>query len=118
MNLLSEDVTLWADGGGKIKQAALRPIRGRDAVARFSLGRQIVWKHDSSPATSVTNFVKRGDCLDRQRGQHHEGNSRDVRFERQYCGVTTLWVCWRYGVEQAAGGKHSAAQLDSLLSLL
>src|SRR5947209_246235 len=38
MNLLSEDVTLWADGGGKIKQAALRPIRGRDAVARFSLG--------------------------------------------------------------------------------
>ena len=36
MNLLSKDVTLWADGGGKIKQAALRPIRGRDAVARFS----------------------------------------------------------------------------------
>ncbi len=25
MNLLSEDVVLWADGGGKIKQAALRP---------------------------------------------------------------------------------------------
>ena len=38
MNLLAEDVTLWADAGGKIKQAALRPIRGRDAVARFSLG--------------------------------------------------------------------------------
>ena len=38
MNLLSEDVILWADGGGKVKQAALRPIRGRDAVARFSLG--------------------------------------------------------------------------------
>ena len=37
-NLLSEGVTLWADGGGKIKQAALRPIVGRDAVARFSLG--------------------------------------------------------------------------------
>ncbi len=31
MNLLSENVTLWADGGGKIKQAALRPIVGRDA---------------------------------------------------------------------------------------
>src|SRR5579864_7244443 len=29
MNLLSEDVTLWADGGGKVKQAALRPIVGR-----------------------------------------------------------------------------------------
>ena len=38
MDLLSEDVTLWADGGGKIKTAALHPIRGRDAVARFSLG--------------------------------------------------------------------------------
>ena len=35
---LAEEVTLWADGGGKIKQAALRPIRGREAVARFSLG--------------------------------------------------------------------------------
>jgi RNA polymerase sigma-70 factor (ECF subfamily) len=38
MSLLSEDVTLWADGGGKIKQAALRPVSGRDAVARFSTG--------------------------------------------------------------------------------
>ena len=38
MDLLSEQVTLWADAGGKIKTAALHPIRGRDAVARFSLG--------------------------------------------------------------------------------
>jgi RNA polymerase sigma-70 factor (ECF subfamily) len=38
MSLLAEDVTLWADGGGKIKTAALRPIIGRDKVARFSLG--------------------------------------------------------------------------------
>ncbi len=38
MDLLAEHVTLWADAGGKIKQAALRPIVGRDAVARFSLG--------------------------------------------------------------------------------
>ena len=38
MDLLSENVTLWADAGGKIKQAALRPLVGRDAVARFSLG--------------------------------------------------------------------------------
>src|SRR5258706_8272222 len=43
MNLLSEAVTLWADGGGKIKQAALRPIRGRDDVARFSLGTKRFW---------------------------------------------------------------------------
>jgi len=38
MDLLAENVTLWADAGGKIKQAALHLIRGRDAVARFSLG--------------------------------------------------------------------------------
>jgi RNA polymerase sigma-70 factor, ECF subfamily len=38
MNLLAEDATLWADGGGKVKGAATRPLHGRDAVARFSLG--------------------------------------------------------------------------------
>ena len=43
MNLLSEDVILWADGGGKVKQAALRPIRRRNAVARFSLGTKRFW---------------------------------------------------------------------------
>ena len=38
MKLLSEDVTLWADGGGKVKGAATRPLTGREAVARFSVG--------------------------------------------------------------------------------
>jgi RNA polymerase sigma-70 factor (ECF subfamily) len=46
-NLLSENVTLWADGGGKVKQAALRPIRGRNAVARFSLGTKRFWPENS-----------------------------------------------------------------------
>ncbi len=46
-NLLSEEVTLWADGGGKIKQAPLRPIIGRDAVARFSLGTKRFWPENS-----------------------------------------------------------------------
>ena len=36
--VLAEDITLWADGGGKIKGAALRPIHGADAVARFVAG--------------------------------------------------------------------------------
>lgn len=39
-NLLSEDVVLWTDGGGKIRSAALRPITGRDKVARMSVGSQ------------------------------------------------------------------------------
>jgi RNA polymerase sigma-70 factor, ECF subfamily len=38
MNLLSENVTLWADAGGKVKGAATRPLTGREAVARFSVG--------------------------------------------------------------------------------
>ena len=43
LDLLAEDVTLWADSGGKITSAALRPIRGRNAVARFSLGSRRFW---------------------------------------------------------------------------
>lgn len=35
--LLSDDVTLWADGGGKVRGAVIRPVQGRDAVARFMI---------------------------------------------------------------------------------
>ncbi|MBX6372528.1 MAG: RNA polymerase sigma-70 factor [Acidothermus sp.] len=35
--LLAADVTLWTDGGGKVK-AALRPINGAEKVARFLIG--------------------------------------------------------------------------------
>ncbi len=37
-DLLAEDVTLWADGGGKVRGAATHPLVGRDRVARFSVG--------------------------------------------------------------------------------
>lgn len=36
--VLAEDITLWADGGGKTPGAALQPIHGADAVARFVFG--------------------------------------------------------------------------------
>ena len=36
--VLAEDITLWADGGGKVRGAALRPINGSDSVARFIVG--------------------------------------------------------------------------------
>ena len=66
MNLLSEEVTLWADGGGKIKQAALRPIVGRDAVARFSLGTRRFWPENSRVEMAEVNgqpalIVRAGD---------------------------------------------------------
>ena len=35
VGVLAEDITLWADGGGKVPGAALRPIHGADSVARF-----------------------------------------------------------------------------------
>lgn len=37
MQLLADDVTLWADGGGKARGAALHPLHGPEAVARFVL---------------------------------------------------------------------------------
>jgi RNA polymerase sigma-70 factor (ECF subfamily) len=37
--VLAEEITLWADGGGKVAGAALRPIHGADEVARFIIGR-------------------------------------------------------------------------------
>ena len=46
-DLLAEEATLWADAGGKLKQAALRPIIGRDAVARFCLGTRRFWPENA-----------------------------------------------------------------------
>lgn len=37
LELLSDDITLWSDGGGKVR-AALNPIRGSERVSRFLLG--------------------------------------------------------------------------------
>ncbi len=37
IQLLADDVVLWADGGGKARGAALVPLRGREQVARFIL---------------------------------------------------------------------------------
>ena len=37
MNLLADDISWWSDGGGKVS-AALRPLFGRDKVARFAMG--------------------------------------------------------------------------------
>jgi len=52
---LAEEVTLWADGGGNVKQAALRPISGREAVARFSLGTKRFWPENSRVELAEVN---------------------------------------------------------------
>ncbi|QBD75458.1 RNA polymerase sigma-70 factor [Ktedonosporobacter rubrisoli] len=46
MDLLAENVTLWADGGGKTSRAVIRPIRGREAVARVSARSTRFWPKD------------------------------------------------------------------------
>lgn len=37
LQLLHDDVDLWADSGGKVRGAVLRPLHGREAVAHFML---------------------------------------------------------------------------------
>jgi RNA polymerase sigma-70 factor (ECF subfamily) len=38
LDLLAEDVTLVADGGGKVPGAAIHPVIGRAEVAQFAVG--------------------------------------------------------------------------------
>ncbi|MGH2495532.1 MAG: RNA polymerase sigma-70 factor [Ktedonobacteraceae bacterium] len=45
MNMLAEDVTLWADGGGKVKVVATRQISGREAVAHFLLNNSPIFRN-------------------------------------------------------------------------
>ena len=47
MDMLAEDVTFWADGGGKVKGAATRQLAGRDTVVRFILGTKRLWPEDA-----------------------------------------------------------------------
>ena len=54
-NMLAEEVTLWADGGGKVKGAATRPVFGREAVARFLLGTRRFWPEDASAELGEVN---------------------------------------------------------------
>ncbi|MGK5530975.1 RNA polymerase sigma factor SigJ [Streptomyces sp. URMC 129] len=38
LDLLAPDVTMWTDGGGKVRSAAVRPVRGAEKVARLMAG--------------------------------------------------------------------------------
>ncbi len=49
--LLAEDVTVWADSGGKTKGAARRPVHGADSVARLFLG--LVKKNHDEVLTEI-----------------------------------------------------------------
>jgi len=38
VRMLARDAVLWADGGGRVRAAATRPVRGAESVARFLVG--------------------------------------------------------------------------------
>ncbi|MBZ4322253.1 RNA polymerase sigma factor SigJ [Streptomyces huiliensis] len=38
MEILAPDVTMWTDGGGKVRAAGLRPVTGREKVVRLLAG--------------------------------------------------------------------------------
>ncbi|MGZ3664632.1 MAG: RNA polymerase sigma-70 factor [Ktedonobacterales bacterium] len=54
-DMLAEEVTLWADGGGKVKGAATRPVIGRDAVARFIVGTKRLWPENARAELGEVN---------------------------------------------------------------
>jgi RNA polymerase sigma-70 factor (ECF subfamily) len=64
-SLLSQNVVLWTDGGGKTSPAARHPITGRDAVARISMGSKRFWPADYTVELAEVNgqpsIVMRGD---------------------------------------------------------
>jgi RNA polymerase sigma-70 factor, ECF subfamily len=55
MSLLSENVVLWADGGGKTAAAVLRPVHGRETVARVSIGSRRFWPANSNVQLEEVN---------------------------------------------------------------
>lgn len=52
--ILTEEAALWADGGGKVRGAATRPVLGREAVARFLLGAAARFTPDGASFQIVT----------------------------------------------------------------
>ena len=53
MNLLAEDVTFWAEGGGKVKGVATRQLFGRDVVVRFILDNSPIFRNTLPAETHV-----------------------------------------------------------------
>lgn len=53
--LLVKDASLWADGGGRIKGAATRPIHGAEAVAQFLLASTRFAPQDLAPSIEEIN---------------------------------------------------------------
>jgi RNA polymerase sigma-70 factor, ECF subfamily len=53
LDLLHEEVKLWADSGGKVRGAVLHPLHGREAVARFMLASRNI-----NPTLRQSSFIE------------------------------------------------------------
>jgi RNA polymerase sigma-70 factor (ECF subfamily) len=86
LSMLSENVVLWADGGGKTRSALLRPLRGRDAVARASLGTRRFWPEQFSVELDEVNGQPA--LIMRTAGQPWLVLSIDVQDDQ----IQTIWI--------------------------
>ena len=57
MNLLAEDVTFWADGGGKVKGVAIHRLFGRDEVIHFILSNAPIFR-STLPADAYAELAE------------------------------------------------------------
>src|SRR5437660_5694460 len=57
MNMLAEDVTFWADGGGKVKGGATQQLPGRDVVTAFILSNSPIFRN-TLPADSRVELAE------------------------------------------------------------
>src|SRR5690242_2613575 len=57
MHMLAEDVTFWADGGGKVKGVATHQLSGREVVARFILDNSPIFR-STLPADSHVELAE------------------------------------------------------------
>lgn len=80
MDMLAEDVTFWADGGGKVKGAATRQLAGRDTVVRFILGTKRLWPEDAHVELEEVNG--QAALIIRAHGQVFSVLTMDVEQER------------------------------------
>jgi len=86
--LLAEDATLWADGGGKVPGAALRPLHGRSQVARFVAG--VTARLAPAGATYTVAGVNGRPALLVRRADGHPVVVVSIEVERSH--IRTVWA--------------------------
>jgi RNA polymerase sigma-70 factor (ECF subfamily) len=88
--LLANDVRIWADGGGKVKGAALEPVHGPQNVARFVIG--VTARFMPAGATFAVADVNGKPTLLIRRADGVPAIVVSVDAEADAARVHTIWV--------------------------